>query len=69
MPEVRAWLEVAIEAGLVPDVADADTSFVLTTALQDFAHRQRGEADDLTADIATGDSRPRRGPAPPRECR
>ncbi len=42
----RDWLSAAIEAGLLPDVADTDTYLVLEQALREFAHRQRGEADD-----------------------
>ncbi|MBD2892509.1 hypothetical protein amrb99_14190 [Actinomadura sp. RB99] len=37
------------------DLDDADTSFVPTEALREFAHRQRGEADDVAQAIAAGD--------------
>jgi hypothetical protein len=33
LPPARAYLQVAIEAGLLPDVTDADPSFVVTEAL------------------------------------
>jgi hypothetical protein len=47
-----------VGAAVLPgvDLADADTVFVLTTALQEFAHRQRGEADDIAQDITSGDN-------------
>ncbi|MFF0523309.1 hypothetical protein ACFYTC_31785 [Actinomadura nitritigenes] len=47
----------AADGAVLPgvDLNDADTSFVLTEALREFAHRQRGEADDVAQAIAAGD--------------
>ncbi|SEG95016.1 hypothetical protein SAMN04489712_1592 [Thermomonospora echinospora] len=55
LPEARNWLEAAVAAGLAPDLDDADTAFVVAEALREFAHRQRGEADQVAADVAAGD--------------